>query len=196
MSWFEILQQIFDRQRSLMIKYKAIEQLPDPPLSLHAQHGQRILKDFAWRSTEELCESFECWENSANLEICKQEALEELADALHFLVELLIFAGITPAQCVIRVPQFPDDEDLILGQRFDAYWQATLKLGLAMNCLRNRPWKQSHVPTDEGLFRSKLLDAFAAHIDIWPLCEQSELDLLTYYLAKNDLNLARQEEGY
>jgi hypothetical protein len=86
------LHHIFKRQRELMVKYEKIEkrngllQTDLIPVDLHCKNGQARLKDFAWRFTEELTEA-----GDAEGILHRQE---ELADALHFLIELCILVGI------------------------------------------------------------------------------------------------------
>lgn len=192
-----IVRAIFFKQAELMAKYKDIEQLPSAPVSLHTASGQRIIKDFAWRTVEELTESAEAWEKHADdAVIARTHALEELADAVHFFVELCIFAGVTPDQCVdeqggITPLHEPHGEEFV-----DAYWQFTYKLGLAMNFLRNKAWKQSQVPTDEGRFRAALLQACNALFDIWEVCGCTEVDLYEYYMKKHAVNQFRQRSNY
>lgn len=195
-TWAEALDAIFQRQTALMAKYKEIEQLPEPPISLHHAAGQRILKDFAWRSVEELAESFEAFEKHEVHEVARLHGLEEVADALHFLVELLIFAGITAEQCLEQVPDWPAELQEGTTTPLFYYWQATYRLGLSMNFLRNKPWKQSQVPTDEARFRSALLSAFSAHVHVWVGLKQDWVDMFNFYFRKSEVNKFRQRSNY
>lgn len=194
-TWEETIVQIFTRQRELMDRYKEIEKLPDPPVSLHHPNGQRIIRDFAWRATEEMAESFEAWtswmgrhETTALIHQC-----EELADALHFLTELMIFAGIGPEQ----MPPFPvsSSNDVTMGEY---YWNATYQLGVAMNFLRNKSWKQHHVPTDVVRFKDQLICAFAAHLEVWANASGGlkSSDLHSFYFRKSQVNRFRQRSNY
>lgn len=190
----DIIQGIFDRQRELMLKYKEIEQLPDPPVSLHHAHGQRILKDFAWRVHEELTESYEAWVKHDDLQVAEMHALEELADATHFLVELCLFAGLTAAQCAGYSGAMPVAKT---GQSMpERYWGTTYKLGLAMNFLRNKAWKQSQVPTDEPRFRQALLETFHWLLLLWTGLGYTQQDMWNYYTRKHQVNGFRQRSKY
>ena len=193
--WDDIVVAIFERQRHLIDKYKQIEQrpLPDPPISLHTPHGQSIMRDFAWRTVEELAESHEAFIKFQETEIAKERGLEELADATHFFVELLIFAGVGSSACLAITPTFrPHMHTSITG----AYWDLTYKLGLAMNFLKNKAWKRSQVPTDEARFRTALVMAWVALMRCWAVlgCEQS--DLHKYYFKKSAVIDQRLVEGY
>jgi hypothetical protein len=193
-AWQDIIVEIFDRQKQLMAKYKEIEQLPAAPVSLHTASGQRVIKDFAWRTVEELTESFEAFEKHPGAEVvARQHALEELADSVHFFVELLVFAGISPIQCYTRTGHMPK---LVFNEPSWAYWQFTYKLGVAMNFLRNKAWKKSQIPTDEARFREAILNAWDALIDVWGSLDCTQDDLYTYYFKKSDVNAFRQRSNY
>lgn len=188
-----VVRAIFAQQRSLMDKYQAIEHLPAPPISVHHASGQRVLKDFAWRYTEELAESAEAYQKHAQSEHWR----EELADATHFLVELLIFAGITADQCLADTPTFsamisaPTRSEMVR-----LYWDAVYSVGIAMNFLRNKPWKQSQVPTDEARFRTQLLDAWRVHVALWGGLGMQWDDWFAFYFRKAKVNEFRQRSSY
>lgn len=192
--WSVTVKTIFDRQRELMVKYKEIEQLPDAPVSLHTLTGQKLIKDFAWRTTEELCESFEAW-GKHDKEMAKLHACEELADAMHFFVELLIFAGIHEDSCVAVLPLFPDQNRSFYVTPAK-YWNPVFQLGIAMNFLRNKPWKQSQVATDEGRFRTQLLWTWRAMIVLWAELGLTQEQLYTFYFRKSMVNQFRQRSNY
>lgn len=193
-TWAEILRMIFTRQGELIEKYREIEQLPAPPISLHHASGQRILKDFAWRTTEELTESYEARIKHSDEEVAREHALEEMADALHFLVELLIYAGIT-ADMVLSsgMMTWPDIEK---AKSTAWFWNATYQLGIAMNFLRNKAWKQAQVPTDEARFRVALQSAFHAHVELWASEGLTQEDMFNFYFRKSEVNKFRQRSQY
>lgn len=89
------IKDIFDRQTKLMDKYHGIEVSSGTmltakvPVDINCGLGQQRLKDFAWRVTEELMESLEALVDNPGAHA------EELIDALHFMAELCILAGIT-----------------------------------------------------------------------------------------------------
>ena len=193
-SFLGVMRAIFLKQAELMTKYKEIEQLPAAPVSLHTASGQRIIKDFAWRTVEELTESAEAWEkHGEDAAISRDHALEELADAVHFFVELCIFAGLTPDQCAGPIIELVWTDDLAV---VNAYWTFVKKLGIAMNFLRNKAWKQSQVPTDERRFRLALIEASDALMGIWGALRCSKDDLYTFYMKKHAVNTFRQRSKY
>lgn len=195
-SWVGVVESIFAHHKLLMDKYKDIEQLPEPPVSVHHKHGQRILKDFAWRTVEELAESAEAWiKHAGDFDTSREHALEELADATHFFVELCWFAGVTARQCTERVPMYPNHHHADVSIDM-IYWQVTYRVGLAMNFLRNKPWKQTQVPTDEARFRAAVLDAFEALVRAWADQGESATTLWTFYMKKHKVNEFRQRSNY
>lgn len=188
----EMLGWMFDRQRQLMEKYREIEGLPMPPLALqHAKH-QAVLKDFAWRTVEELTEAYQIWDEAPegwSQQMIQRAVMDELADAWHFFVELLIFAGVTPSQCLYALHRRPFERD------GEPYWVATYALGRAMHYLRAKPWKQTHEATNELAFRDALLDAFVALVALWPDGADAH-DLWEHFNRKHEINVQRIAEKY
>lgn len=98
-------------QKDLVDSYIKIEGLPLYPVNLDIKSNQLLMKDFIARITEELGEGYESLEsvlskirlNGAGGTIDSRELYyeffniyEEIADALHFFMEALIYAGISP----------------------------------------------------------------------------------------------------
>lgn len=114
------LEKIFELQTALLNHYIEIEGLPNHPIDVNSKKNQIILKDFTGRVIEELGEGYESMlkiynvrldhlktvmnglENPENTEAYRliksevQNMNEEFADALHFMMELLIYANIYP----------------------------------------------------------------------------------------------------
>jgi len=92
------LQDIYRLQSNLIEHYTKIECLPNPPLVINQKDHQILLKDFLSRVVEELGEAYESYETL----MTKKEAYyiwnfyEEIADALHFMIEALIYTNIFP----------------------------------------------------------------------------------------------------
>lgn len=189
-TWSKILESIFVRQRELMDKYQEIEGTPKPPISVHLAKNQKVMKDFAWRAWEEVAESYEAqMAYDAGTVTSKDHALEELADALHFMVELLIFAGIGPDS----FPDFPPQR--IAPGLEEHQHRFGIHLGIAMNFLRNKPWKQSEVPTDEKRFRAALVLAFEKFLEVLAY-EMNPEEMYSYYFRKSEVNKFRQRSQY
>jgi hypothetical protein len=102
----DLLQTIFDGQVELIAKYHDIEQVRGALVVEPAQFGeidhrfvQWRIKDLAFRCIEELTEATNTLKNKpwkqSEIPTDKVHFYEELADALHFYIELCITAGMT-----------------------------------------------------------------------------------------------------
>jgi hypothetical protein len=182
-----VIVRCFELQRVLMARYQPIEQFPTPPIALHPPNEQRVLKDFAWRLTEELGESYDAY-----MEHRDDDTLDELIDAFHFFFELCIFAGVTPAQCLTICDKLPPDVDKPAS---DFYWEIVFQLSQAMHLLKNRPWKRSVAPTDEARFRHRLTVIFDRLCRLWAQFSSHD-ELLRRFEAKHAVNAQRQAGGY
>lgn len=201
------LDQIFQRQFELMQKYHSIEEKngllvsPDVPVNLNDAKGQFRLKDFAWRITEELGEALEAFEKHRKI---REHYDEEIADALHFLVEFTILAGVT-------VERFDAGGRDKLDEMFNQCWVAPSRqyfslcrdvgrtvgaLAVACNCLKNKPWKNTQMMTDEAYFTQKVLEVWDRFAE---LCQRSGLTsakMFDLYFRKSEVNKFRQRSNY
>lgn len=102
----DLLRGIFERQQELMRKYHDIEGKrgagvvePDDFGDLDYRFVQWRIKDLAYRTIEELSEATNTLKNKpwkqSEVPTDKLHFYEELADAFHFLVELLITSGMS-----------------------------------------------------------------------------------------------------
>lgn len=208
---------IFKRQRELMEKYHHIEvsngfikeATPIGAVDLNDRHGQARLKDFAWRFTEELCEATEAHREHKEL---VNHFYEELSDAYHFLTELLILSDMDEDMLYNSISG-PLNE-LVKGCRLESLFRQCCRLhhseryipesfyrvveamGISMNCLKNKPWKQTHMLTDKSYYYECLSKTYAMFIH---LCKDAGLDaegLYTIYYKKSEVNKFRQRSNY
>lgn len=218
------LSAIFSRQLELVEKYQEIEGMPEFPFSPHSRIGQKFFKDFAWRMTEELIEAMEAFE-AATYENDDSElkdkhlmhAEEEIVDALHFLVENLILVGIEPKELVdsathesyggsdrletaYLVNGFLIAENNMNGDRersiADLVMMPIYRTGLAMNCLKNKPWKQTEILTDVPRFRGYMIEAFHGFIQMCIWMGVDDQKLTDLYFKKAAVNSFRQRSKY
>lgn len=102
----DLLRIIFQRQAQLLEKYRIQEEeflghpIPPQPFDLNGRPEQIHLKDMFWRITEELGEAANClklkpWK-STPMTTDEAHFLEEIVDAFHFFIEMLIFIGFDP----------------------------------------------------------------------------------------------------
>lgn len=195
------LAMMFERQHELAKKYVPLEkkngllQTEDMPVNLDDRHGQARLKDFFWRITEELTEAVEARRDHAHL---PQHCLEEIIDALHFMIEALLLSGIgandlggnSLEQSVsFYIIQAPLPLERVC-------WETVQKIGDASNCLKQRPWKQTHQLTDKEKFKNNLVAAFHQLIYVCAIAGMSADDIFRFYWKKSEVNKFRQRSNY
>ena len=199
-----VIKAIFDKQWELAQKYRNIEDMGDllSPKSLtqniHTANGQKWIKDFAWRVTEEIAESEEAMEMlstdlpSKDNDDIYLHRMEELADALHFLTELTLIAGYDWKAIEKNVLDNINEES-------DA-WNVVYQLGLMCNCLKNKPWKQTEMLTDRKKFEGYLFGAWIEFLRYFEtnLSDDADLfyELYNLYFKKNQVNHFRIRSKY
>lgn len=181
---------IFERQKALHYRYKPIEShnklglalVDNLPFSIDDPRWQYVIKDFAWRVTEELTEALEAHEEGNHL-----HTLEEIIDALHFYTELLIICGYTPEDVNCRWLSITDVNIL----------RPIYRLGIACNFLKQKPWKNTHVITDKRRFKNNLI---AGYKDLLKLAMDCGLDTMAgvyvVYMQKSYVNSFRIDSNY
>jgi len=203
---YDRLDLMFARQRQLMVRYKNIERrnsanYPDDyPVDLHSRPGQAILRDMAWRVVEELAESAEASREHPDT----PHAIEELSDALHFLIELTLLAGLPYNKLISHPDDMPGHDmldkywglNLAVNDFAWHYWGVTENLGCAMNCLRNKAWKDTHVLTDVEKFHVWLRRTWLAFMSLAHAHELDPDGLYRIYFKKAEVNAWRQKTKY
>jgi len=203
---------IFDLQKELMKKYDQIEKIngfniPEPPYNLDDSKVQARIKDMFWRTTEELAEAMETtppffqltdWKKFWETDFCIRHFFEELADALHFLVEASIIAELNPETEVAVLFEIVslldiDISDLNLKILVS---NVILSMGLAANILKNKPWKQTQMCTDVQKFKNKLIVVWVDFITLWQGLNCSQEDIYILYIKKHTVNVWRQDTNY
>lgn len=203
------LDYIFERQHHLTKKYLPIEKsnglllTEDIPVNLNERFGQARLKDFFWRVTEELTEAVQAVDDHPNIQT---HVLEELADAMHFLVEAYILSDIGPillvGETVTGMPYSGGDKlehffgggkalDLISG-----CYRVIHRLGCASNCLKQRPWKLSHQLVDRNQYYKFIRPAFHELIEIFRFFGLTVDEVFAMYWKKSEVNKFRQRSNY
>lgn len=209
----DLLADIVRQQKELMAKYTPIEKAngfherATAPVDLDDRFGQAKLKDFAWRVTEELAEATEAMVKHNTI---PQHAKEELGDALHFLIELDLLSGLdidemsqinptglTPINCGLRrifttlKPSVTDRVDIVRGYAY----LVVEELGKAMNCLKQKPWKQTHILTDKAKYRLHLVQA-NLHFFATAFLLMDPKELYDVYCRKKQVNEFRIRSQY
>lgn len=182
---------MFKAQLELLVKFDVIErehgllQTEDLPVNLLTVRGQARLRDFAWRIVEELSE--------AQRAETKEDRQEEVADAAHFLIELMLLTGLEPEDTgTTDVARWIDRPNLAPHPFHDEAWRFTTRLGRAMGELSWRPWnvlpRRAFV---EKEFRRKMLLAWDGFGGVVRAAGMNGNDLLASYFKKNERNHER-----
>lgn len=180
---------VFNEQKRLMGVYQVIEG-HDYPVNLDTREGQQRVKDFLWRITEEVGEALD-----SNLG--PNHVKEEMADALHFLIELSIFTEREPSVRDI-FEQYRWTKGLAAQGRLnnlglDSLW---IKLARVGRTCKNKPWKQTQIPIDQRQFTIDLENMVYEFLQTCRHIFFSHTELYTFYLKKGQVNEFRQRSGY
>lgn len=206
----DMLDLIFERQHELAKKYFPIEEsnqllwTPDMPVNIHDKFGQARLKDFFWRVTEELVEAYDAaHEHPEDI----THYLEELADALHFLVETYLLSGIDCNFLLTTTPHpynggdklehfFKEDGSRRILSESESIFEVIGAVGRASNCLKQRPWKISQQLTDEMKYRKLIMPAFMHLMNLFADDGLTAREVFEMYFKKSEVNKFRQRSGY
>jgi hypothetical protein len=210
------LEAMFARQHKLAEQYTPIEEksgcrhTTDIPVNIDTIRGQAQLKDYAWRITEELGEAIDAQESGDLVHYA-----EELIDALHFAIELTICAGYTPTDLWeitkninVKMDKPPsDDWDLlesishchVEGVKYESLITPIIReLGMTMNTLKQKLWKQTHQITDIKEFKERLTRFWIVLIQLLQsVFEEDSLNsVVDVYLRKSQVNSFRIRSNY
>lgn len=118
------MSQMFDMQKKLMKHYISIEAIPQYPIDIHSRLGQKTIKNGIYWFIEELSEAYaetieilnHASQNSLSVAYSHLEKYnEEIADVMHFLIELLIYSGIENAEDVEKIIAIKIEENGFAG---------------------------------------------------------------------------------
>lgn len=179
------LQKLFDYQAGLMEKLAPVEgelgYTPPPiPLDFTQRGHQDWFRMMSWYFTEEVVETL-----SAKVE----DRPEELADCLHFSIELCILAGVTPE----RVRQHAQLDLYEPTATEFSLVQSLITLGQAVNLLKAKHWKRNPQPVDLPQFQS-LVSLSTYQLLRCILSEQLNPEVI--YMAKHQENENRIKSCY
>jgi hypothetical protein len=190
----DLLKSIFEHQHALAEKYIPIEKknglcLYDQiPGDIDDAKCQARIKDMSWRCVEEVAEAMEAYQVYDEVHF-----QEELADALHFLIEKYLLCGFYPTKSLEEheLPGYMIDYDI--EHRVSRF---TVACGLTCNCLKNKPWKQSQILTDKDKFFRFLEVEFDQFISLCYSAGYNAKSLYDMYIRKNQVNQFRQRSNY
>lgn len=133
----EKLEKMYSLQMELLEHYiPNTPGMPNFPININDRAGQRFMKEYTGHMIEELSEAFEMHllysnavgSNESDYNKYLQAFNEEIGDALHFMVELLIYANITPASIMGYYENILKEKNL-----FDVFYfdEDPLRTGMA-----------------------------------------------------------------
>jgi hypothetical protein len=77
-----------------------------------------------------------------------------------------------------------------------ALWDVCYHLNIARNFLKNKPWKQSEMMTDEIRFQKELVEGFISLMGCYSILGLDSKTLFHIYFKKNRVNLFRIRSKY
>lgn len=188
------LDNVFQHQLALMEKYHKIEGREQYP-NLDTREGQQVVKDFLWRITEEVGEALD-----SDLGI--NHIKEELADGLHFLIELAILTGRQDeVKKEIHYRQWtPNQEikgaDFHTRLRYESIHNFLIQVAMVGRVCKNKPWKQTQIPLDQIAFTTALVDLAEEYFLLCECYYDTQEEIYSFYLRKAQVNQFRQRSGY
>lgn len=133
----------------------------------------------------------------ADVEIPEGDLLEQIfTQQLKLMMD---YEHIERDRGFITIPpgQFGDlDHRFVQFRIKDVTSRAVEELYEAMNCLKNKPWKQSEVPTDATHYYEELADAVHFLVEMFITSGLSARDLAAMYHRKHAVNEFRQRSKY
>lgn len=208
---------LFQRSVAMLEDYKQIEKWPRTleKMSISSNHKQKIVKECIYRVFEELCEATAEEENSGKF-------TEELADASLFFMEMLVILGFNTTESLVELvakrSEFylhesdPDDEEItpenfVESMRYyyhmavdptcefsSSAFEMLSLLGRFGNALKNRPWRQTKVLTDESKALTLLADSILTFFGFIRLF--GGVDILKFIYMKQKVNEFRIRSNY
>lgn len=202
------LDQLFAAQLELIHKigsvysqngFDAWTKAPDLEDRVHQAH----VKYVAWCFIEEMVEAVDAPDD---------KSIEEIVDALHFLLELMIFCGMTPEELYHRTIKSVGTQAVETIDRFDYLFfsigvshladgmvpleRVTVAAGRAMYELKQKPWRVTPRHTDVEGLRSSLGVLFHAFILFAITKGVTAKQVYLGYFHKNGINHNRVQEKY
>lgn len=204
------LEQIFRRQaeyvaslRSIYLRNGFCHHAESMPWPLNDRDSQEEFRLLAWRCTEEVYEAIQVHRMMlfSNSLIDADNFREEVADALHFFVELCLATGVNSRDVIFYYEGFcvPEDSDALdhifrfvgnnsedgVTERWNIFVE---RLAKTMMLLKQRPWRTDDRRTDERRFKGAMASAFISFV---AACKRSGINaesLYSAYFVKGKIN--------
>ncbi len=165
--------------------------------TIQSAAGQAVIRRYAWQITEEITEALDKRGDFFGF-------AEELSDAFHFLLELLVILKFDKEPSMVADIQFDWDQfregTALVTPWHDSWERCFLRfirdLGMTMNLLKNRPWRLDIRDTDEGAFKFQLKCCFQQFLIACQAAGVTYSRLWDAYERKMLVNIDRSEGKY
>lgn len=132
-----------------------------------------------------------------NVEIPEGDMLEGIFQGQQELIDKYHLIEMRRGALVVNDVDFGDIDHRYVQWRIkDLAYRCVEELSEATNELKNKPWKQSEVPTDKIHFYEELIDALHFFIELCITAGMSAEDVARVYHRKLAVNKFRQESNY
>jgi len=106
-------------------------------------------------------------------------------------IEVKNLPHVVPEKIPVEINSYMGQDQI--RQRF--FW-AIIEISEALDCLKNKPWKQSMVEVDVDHYREEIADALHFFIEGCILSGITASDLFSLYMRKSEVNKFRQRSNY
>ena len=114
------------------------------------------------------------------------ELLEKYCD-----IETKNLPHVVPGKIPVEINSYLGQDQI--RQRF--FW-AIVEIAEALDCLKNKAWKQTMIEVDVDHFREEVADALHFFVEGCILSGITASDLFSLYMRKSEVNLFRQRSKY
>ena len=98
---------------------------------------------------------------------------------------------VVPGKIPVEINSYMGQDQI--KQRF--FW-TMIEIAEAVDCLKNKPWKQTMVEVDVDHFREEVADALHFFVEGCILAGITASDLFSLYMRKSEVNKFRQRSKY
>lgn len=106
-------------------------------------------------------------------------------------IEVKNLPHVVPDKIPVEINSYLGQDQI--RQRF--FW-AIIEISEALDCLKNKAWKQTMVEVDVEHYREEIADALHFFIEGCILAGITASDLFSLYMRKSEVNLFRQRSKY
>jgi hypothetical protein len=132
-----------------------------------------------------------------HIEIPPGDLLETIFEGQHDLIAKYHDIEAQRGALVVSPEDFGKlDHRFVQWRLKDLAYRCIEELSEATNTLKNKPWKQSEVPTDSVHFYEEAADAFHFFVEFCITAGMTATDLARIYHRKHAVNQFRQRSGY